>query len=143
MIEINAKLKETALDQVQEIMERVLDNTAELTMQAALEEARASLNGGQGPQSRSGALESSLDYALEGGGGQAQGWLRSSSIYAPVHEYGAIIQARQAAYLKFQVQGQWAQVRSVTIPARPFLAPALELAGQEMEDFLAQALAQE
>lgn len=38
--------------------------------------------------------------------------------YGRVHQRGARIYAKRAAYLKFQVDGQWVQKRSVTIPAR-------------------------
>jgi phage gpG-like protein len=42
-------------------------------------------------------------------------------IYGPVHQFGATIQAKHAAYLRFVVGGKWVSKKEVTIPARPFL----------------------
>jgi hypothetical protein len=52
----------------------------------------------------------------------------TDTIYARVHELGAVIHARRAPYLKFQIDGQWVQVRSVKIPARPHWRPAIDKA---------------
>jgi phage virion morphogenesis protein len=41
--------------------------------------------------------------------------------YAGVHQEGAVIEAKAGGHLRFQHEGGWATVRSVTIPARPFL----------------------
>lgn len=43
-----------------------------------------------------------------------------------VQEAGAVIQAFRAAYLRFQIDGQWVQVKSVKIPARHRLQEAVE-----------------
>lgn len=58
----------------------------------------------------------------------------SNLIYASVHQYGAIIKAKNAPYLAFRIggprggksqarggKGSWVKVKQVTIPARPFL----------------------
>lgn len=43
-------------------------------------------------------------------------------IYAAIHQFGGIIRPRRGQYLRFRVAGgRWATVRSVRIPARPFL----------------------
>lgn len=48
-------------------------------------------------------------------------------IYGSVHEYGAVIEAKNAPYLVFKTADeQWHSVKSVTIPARPWLQPALD-----------------
>jgi len=41
--------------------------------------------------------------------------------YAHVHQFGMVIRAKDAEYLRFQVGGRWARVKEVTIPARPFM----------------------
>lgn len=41
-------------------------------------------------------------------------------IYAPVHQFGATIVAKNAPYLVFPTPTGWARKKSVTIPARPF-----------------------
>lgn len=43
-----------------------------------------------------------------------------TSVYASIHEYGGIIRAKRAPYLKFKVRGQWVQVRQVRIRAKKF-----------------------
>jgi phage gpG-like protein len=71
-----------------------------------------------------------------------------AKVYAHVHEYGMTIHAKNAPYLMFKVQTgnrifttrggsmrrlkkpvglySWVRVKSVTIPARPFMRPAAE-----------------
>ena len=66
-------------------------------------------------------------------------------IYAPIHEYGGVIRAKAGGYLAFQIENvrttskrtggplkhyavdsNWVRVKQVTIPARPFMRPAIE-----------------
>lgn len=45
--------------------------------------------------------------------------------YAAIHEYGGVIRARRAQYLKFFIPGVgWRMAKQVTIPARPYIRPA-------------------
>lgn len=44
---------------------------------------------------------------------------------AKIHEYGGTISPKRAKFLQFKVGGSWKRVRRVTMPARPFLRPAL------------------
>lgn len=41
--------------------------------------------------------------------------------FAHVHQFGAMITAKNARYLTFRAGGRWARAKSVTIPARPFV----------------------
>lgn len=41
--------------------------------------------------------------------------------YAPIHQFGGTIRAKNKKALTFQIGGQWISKKSVTIPARPFL----------------------
>ncbi len=41
--------------------------------------------------------------------------------YARVHQFGAVIRAKAAAYLRFRIGDRWARKKQVTIPARPFM----------------------
>lgn len=43
-----------------------------------------------------------------------------------IHERGGTITAKRKPWLVFQINGQWVKRKTVTIPARPFLGPALE-----------------
>jgi HK97 gp10 family phage protein len=47
-------------------------------------------------------------------------------IYAKIHEFGGVIVPRHAKALRFKVDGQWIITKKVTIPARPYLRPALD-----------------
>jgi len=78
-------------------------------------------------QRRSGNLERSVDYRVEGG---AVLVLESDSPYAGAHEFGARIHGRP--WLTFKIGGQWARVRQVRIPRRPWLRPALEAAAENL-----------
>lgn len=128
------------LDQLGDTLNQALQDTLRQTLDTGLDQARGNLENGVGPTSRSGFLAASLGSDLSASGDGYLATLYSDASYAPVQEFGAFIQARQAAYLKFQVQGQWVQVKSVTIPARPFLSPGFTDTLPQMEGFLAQAL---
>jgi hypothetical protein len=68
-----------------------------------------------------GDLQSSVYARSVIGGGRVTGIIGSDVIYAPVHEYGAVISAKRAPFLQFMVLGKWVRTKSVTIPARaPF-----------------------
>lgn len=48
-------------------------------------------------------------------------------VYAAIHEFGGTIVARNAKALVFKTRdGVWHRVKSVTIPARPYMRPALD-----------------
>ena len=54
------------------------------------------------------------------------GEVESAALYSHIHENGGVISAKNAPMLKWQTpDGQWYQAQSVTIPARPFMAPSL------------------
>lgn len=54
-------------------------------------------------------------------GNKVVGSIDSDLIYAPVHEYGAVISAKNAPFLVFKVLGRTIRAKTVTIPERaPF-----------------------
>jgi HK97 gp10 family phage protein len=61
-------------------------------------------------------------------------------VYAAIQEFGGIINAREGGYLRFQIDGQWITVRSVTIPARPYLRPALDENKDEIREAIMTTL---
>lgn len=73
-------------------------------------------------KSRSGHLRRSIHTVRYGSKRNAGATIGTSVIYAPVHEFGAIIRAKKAKYLKFKIPGVgWRSVKQVKIPARqPF-----------------------
>ncbi|MCE1186213.1 MAG: phage virion morphogenesis protein [Rhodocyclales bacterium] len=62
------------------------------------------------------------------------GILGSNLVYARIHELGGTVKAVRAKYLRFRTQGRWVSKRQVTIPARPYLRPALEHAARQLAE---------
>lgn len=60
--------------------------------------------------------------------------------YSAIHEYGGVIRPTKGQYLTFQVSGRFVSVRQVTIPARPYLAPAFKEMIPEFDNYLQDAL---
>lgn len=71
---------------------------------------------------RGGTFRKSIHTLLHGNKRKAGASVGTNLIYAPVHEFGAIIRAKRVKYLKFFIPGVgWRQKKQVTIPARkPF-----------------------
>lgn len=70
------------------------------------------------PLRDTGRLQSSVDYAASGDGVT----VGTKLIYARVHQYGAVIKAKNAPFLVFpNGQGGLFRKKQVTIPARPYL----------------------
>ncbi|EFH11589.1 phage virion morphogenesis protein [Pseudoroseomonas cervicalis] len=74
-----------------------------------------------------GGLQGSITIAAE----RDSVTVGSNAIHARVHQEGAVIKARHAPYLVFAMSGGLVKVRSVTIPARPYLG-----IGPEDEDMI-------
>lgn len=71
-----------------------------------------------------GFLRDSISYQLDGDDAVEWG---SNLIYAAIHQTGGVISAKTAAGLSFVLAtGERAVVRSVTLPARPYLGLAAE-----------------
>lgn len=47
-------------------------------------------------------------------------------VYAPVHEFGAVITPKTATRLHFVVDGEDVFAKRVVIPARPYMRPAFD-----------------
>lgn len=70
-------------------------------------------------------LKGSIHASAEDRGDYIIGSLWSDCIYAPTHEYGAIIYPRKKKALSFEVDGKRVFAKKVIVPARPFLEPAV------------------
>lgn len=81
-------------------------------------------------QNRTGVLEGGIDvaeYAQEDGEGVKGTWGVRDVVYALIHELGGTITAKTAKALAIPLpDGGVAFVKSVTIPARPYLRPAAD-----------------
>ena len=95
---------------------------------------------------RSGALLRTLRVDVSARNNKVTGQLLAGGRgvqYARIHELGGVIQGQPWLVFKLP-DGGWRKVRSVTIPRRPYLQPALEDAmadlGPEIQDHLAPLL---
>lgn len=120
-----------------EVLRASLEQALEVGLAASLERMRP---GGGGPQIRSGRLAGSLSTEVYQDGGTWVGRISADTPYAAAQEYGAVIQANKAKYLKFRVQGRWVQKQRVELPARPYLRPGAEVAAEALRQIIAQKL---
>lgn len=80
-------------------------------------------------EGRSGHLRRSITHSVS----EAHAEVGSNVVYARIHEYGGVITPVSGEFLRFENQeGEEVFVRSVTLPPRPYLRPALE---EETENF--------
>ena len=52
--------------------------------------------------------------------------IKNLSYYAKFLEFGANIEAKKRKYLTFKINGEWKKVESISLPAKPFLGPAVK-----------------
>lgn len=52
--------------------------------------------------------------------------IKNLSYYAKFLEFGSSIEAKKEKYLTFKVNGEWKKVKSVSLPAKPFLGIAVK-----------------
>lgn len=64
----------------------------------------------------------------------------SDLIYAPVHEFGAVIFPRRRRFLRFVIAGRVIFAKKVTIPARPYVEPTFVEDGQRALDRVAERI---
>lgn len=147
MIHIEAEIPDVADTPVGRLVARLPEINRDAMQEAlarGLDAARATMRpGGGGPRRRSGRLAASLSARLEQVGTEVRGVLGSDAPYAAAQEFGATIQAKNAAYLKFRVQGRWVAVKRVVLPARPFLGPGSQVAAEDLEQLITQAIVEE
>jgi phage gpG-like protein len=71
---------------------------------------------------RSGRLANSIRYWFSGG----SCYVGTNIIYAAIHEYGGIIRAVNAKYLRFKIQERWYSKKQVRIPKRAYIKPSID-----------------
>lgn len=67
----------------------------------------------------------------------------TNRIYAGIHQFGGVITAKKAKYLRFKINGQEIFAKSVAIQARPFLGVSetdREAVKDELNTLLTEAL---
>lgn len=81
-----------------------------------------------------------LRSSIIGESDEDRGSLHSNVIYAPVHEFGKVINAKSARGLRYQIGGVWKRSKQVIIPERPFLRPAFEDNMDEIANIITDAI---
>ena len=102
---------------------------------------RAKMQGGTTLRDTS-RLYNSIKYTVSSDGKRVT--VGTNVFYASVMHFGATISAKNGKYLKFKSSmGGWAQVKSVTIPPRPFLGMSVDDSQEvlfEIEEYLLELL---
>jgi len=108
--------------------------------------AKRRTTGGNPLHVRTGKLRQSIRFATKAKAGGVTATIQAGSrlaFYASVHEYGKTITAKNTGgYLRFQIGDRFVTTRSVTIPKRPFLAPARASAVKAAPHLLHKELAE-
>jgi len=80
---------------------------------------------GQPPALVSGTLRRSARIVpAQAAGPRAVATVGVAAVYARIQEKGGVINAKRAPFLRFQYpDGSWHTVKSVRLPARPYMAP--------------------
>lgn len=88
-----------------------------------------------------GQLRNSIrsESRIVGNGAEAE--IGPHVIYGRIQELGGTIRPVHGQYLKFQIDGEWRQVKQVTIPARPYLRPAAEEHIDQISEVMREAIA--
>lgn len=104
-------------------------------------EAKKNLTGGHPLHVRTGRLRSSVHFKTARRGSKVTAQVGTDVVYGAVHEFGAKIVPSHAKFLKFQVKpGEWRTAKSVTIPARPWLSPAVKAAAPRVKRHIHEAV---
>ena len=90
-----------------------------------LRSREAYLSGRPGLQAVTGNLRRSIRYQISGNENEKTITFGTNVVYARIHEYGGTIQPVRARLLYFKVGGKSIFAKSVRIPERPFLRPAV------------------
>jgi phage gpG-like protein len=102
----------------------------QLGVNATMAEAVIQAKSNHAWQNQTGVLEGSIkiaEFARPDGTGVAGTWGSTDVRYALIHELGGVIVPVRAQALKFKLpDGSFRIVKSVTIPARPYLRPAAD-----------------
>jgi HK97 gp10 family phage protein len=101
--------------------ERVMEAAGKRIQAAARDNVRANLN-----KNATGKLESEIVVNVVTSRSVEVGVREGRIPYANIHEFGGVISAKSAKRLAFYTGGKSVFAKSVVIPARPYLRPAVD-----------------
>lgn len=68
----------------------------------------------------------------------------TTTPYAAIHEFGGTVNAKTGGWLRFQTaDGSWHTVKSVTIPARPYIRPAIDEHSKDVSEAVGEVIRDE
>ena len=88
-----------------------------------------------------GQLRNSIRSESKVVGNGAEAEIGPHVIYGRIQELGGTIRPIHGQFLKFQIDGEWKQAKQVTIPARPYLRPAVEDHIDQISEVMREAIA--
>lgn len=95
---------------------------------------------GQVLGTRSNVLRSSINSKVQQYKNSVVGTVGTNVKYAAIHEYGGVINAKNAPYLKFKIGNKWISKKSITMPERSFLRSALKDMTPEIQEAIMTTL---
>ena len=90
---------------------------------------------------RTGALAGSVFKEVTETGDGTQVTIGANTPYARIHEYGGVIEPKNALALKFQIDGKWVFAKRVVMPERSYLRSTLAERADIIRAELARAVA--
>jgi phage gpG-like protein len=121
---VEARLEELSKEMRDGIAKSILMLTIEL--QRIIQQDKLS---GQVLHARTSNLRNSIAYNFNDSGNEINGTVGTNIgaiPYARIHEFGGIIEAKRANFLKFRIGDRWISKKSVVIPERSYLRSALK-----------------
>lgn len=152
MIEIQIRTTKETKDFLKEfpkMVRRGLEKGMKRAMLFAESEAKKSFGRSGHLKVRTGHLRRSIRSRVKERAKQIIGSIGTDVLYARIHEQEGFrgqtrtITPRQAQFLRFKVENRWVTLKSVTIPSRPFLRPAIEDNLIKIENILRDSVLQE
>lgn len=117
--------------------------------EAVVVEAKANINPDRsGLHNRSGKLRDSIKlrrFFQLTPNGEAEAIIGAGNIrvpYARIHEQGGVIRAKNKPYLVFRIGSRWFKKKSVFIPARPYLSPAVTTEKANYDRYVSDAISE-
>ena len=123
-VKVEARLQELSKEMHEGVAKAMFALTIEL--QRIIKEEKLS---GQVLKTRTSNLRNSISYEFNNDGTNIDGVVGTNVNaipYARIHEFGGIIEAKKAKFLRFKIGNRWVMKRSVKIPERSYLRTALK-----------------
>lgn len=135
---IEIRLKELSDEMRSGVSKAIFKLTIEL--QRIVQQEKLS---GQVLKTRTSNLRNSITHQFTDNGNSIDGVVGTSvkSIpYARIHEFGGVIEAKKAKFLRFKIGDHWIMKKSVVIPKRSYLRSALSDLEPKVKDAIMEEL---